>query len=514
MVSNYDLVFVGAGLSCSYTLKHFITLLRQKFQDRTPKLLFLEKDREFWTGIPYGNRSGYQAHIITSLRHFIPADERDEFTEWLKNNINWVFDDFKLHNENTAAEWLGRHENAIRKHEWDGVYIPRYIFGQFLKDKINNLLDAAVKEGLIEYDMVKASVTSIRKNGPCYEIDARTDASPVKFVADKVVLSIGSPPIRPCFQSLNSNDEEDVLAIEDMYDPSLSGNIEAISTFVNERQLASCPQNILIVGSNASALEVLYALINKPDLKESNFKIHVLSASGSFPHAINEEGHLSTYRPLNLERLKNKQSITPAAIYDAIRDDIGNALEKGMKADDTYYPISSILIDLVKSLDGDEKKQFVSHYGFEIGKLQRRAGADYLNIVNNLMEQGRLQMIKGRLKDCVHTDEGIKLRFADDDDALHTYWAPFSVLINCTGSDNLKNAKSPLISNLINTDTCTINTSGKGLVVNHRFEANENLFIMGPLLAGNIIGDKIIWHVESCNRIFSLAQCLAPYLAD
>lgn len=513
MVSNYDLVFVGAGLSCSYTLKHFITILRQNFQGRISKLLFLEKEGEFWTGVAYGSRSGYQAHIITSLRHFIPTDEREEFTYWLKNNIHWVFDDFMLHNASAAAEWLGQHDNAIRKHEWDGVYIPRYIFGRFLRDKVNNLLDAAVKEGLIEYDMITASVTSICKNGPCYEIDARTDVSRVKFVADKVVLTIGSPPIRPCFQNVDTGGEDTLLAIEDMYYPSLPGNIAAISKFVVERQ-ASSPQNILIVGSNASALEVIYALTNKLKLKELDAKIHVLSASGSFPHPINEQGHLSTYRPLNLERLKNDECITPAAIYQAIQDDIAYALEKGVEADDTYYPISSILVDLLKLLDDDKKKQFVSHYGFEIGKLQRRAGAGYLNIVDNLMKQGKLQMINGRLKDCLQSDKGIKLRFADSDNILRTYPVSFNVLINCTGSDYLKNVKSPLINNLIETDTCAINTSGKGLVVNHRFEANDNLFIMGPLLAGNIIGDKIIWHVESCNRIFSLAQCLAPYLAE
>ena len=59
-------------------------------QTQIIRLAVLNKSREFWTGIPYGKRSGQQASIITPLKEFLPRPERDRFIKWLENNYDPV----------------------------------------------------------------------------------------------------------------------------------------------------------------------------------------------------------------------------------------------------------------------------------------------------------------------------------------------------------------------------------------------------------------------------------------
>ena len=58
-----------------------------------------------------------------------------------------------------------------------------------------------------------------------------------------------------------------------------------------------------------------------------------------------------------------------------------------------------------------------------------------------------------------------------------------------------------LLKNLIERNLLIPNDSGIGFDVNTDFEASKDLFILGPLLAGNVIDDKPLWHLEHCGRI-------------
>ena len=92
----YDLAIIGAGISSAYTLIHYIELLEQQSPaiERQPvKIIVTEKSGEFWTGIPYGSRSGRSCLLISPLIEFIPQPiERAHFTDWLNANRDWLFD--------------------------------------------------------------------------------------------------------------------------------------------------------------------------------------------------------------------------------------------------------------------------------------------------------------------------------------------------------------------------------------------------------------------------------------
>ena len=64
------------------------------------------------------------------------------------------------------------------------------------------------------------------------------------------------------------------------------------------------------------------------------------------------------------------------------------------------------------------------------------------------------------------------------------------------------------MSNLINKGICKVNSTNKGLIVNEDFEANDNFYVIGPMLGG-IFNNKIrLWHVENAKSIFRIATLM------
>ena len=68
------------------------------------------------------------------------------------------------------------------------------------------------------------------------------------------------------------------------------------------------------------------------------------------------------------------------------------------------------------------------------------------------------------------------------------------------------------MQNLIRRKICVPNDSNRGFLINERYEAQKNLFVMGPLVAGNLAGKIRVWHAESCGRIIGMSKQLAEFL--
>ena len=76
------------------------------------------------------------------------------------------------------------------------------------------------------------------------------------------------------------------------------------------------------------------------------------------------------------------------------------------------------------------------------------------------------------------------------------------------------NGKSLLIKQLINSGLCKPTPSNHGLHVGNKFDALPGFYINGPLLAGNVVDDMGIWHVEHCGRIISFAKRIATNILE
>ena len=74
----YDMIFVGSGISCTTVMLHLLDKLEiDNLPDDGPfNIAVVEKNAEFWTGIPYGNRSSMNSLTITNFGEFVPNVEK------------------------------------------------------------------------------------------------------------------------------------------------------------------------------------------------------------------------------------------------------------------------------------------------------------------------------------------------------------------------------------------------------------------------------------------------------
>jgi uncharacterized NAD(P)/FAD-binding protein YdhS len=509
----YDLVFVGGGISCAYTLRHYVALLEKQAPFTPEKVAVFERTGEFWTGIPYGARSGRFSLLISSLREFLPqSEEREAFSAWLTQNSDWVFDAFRKGDEELARKWLRLSEGAISRGQWDELFIPRYTFGLYLQERMHKVLSDSANKGLLRYRLIAADVLDIERQPNHFSVSFQDAASNQAVThARKVILGIGSLQKSSLHESSARNGAAAVGLVNDMYDPSFERNIQRITSCLNQPQRQG--HEVLIVGSNASALEVLFWLNNTRELSGLIRKFTILSPNPVFPHRISE-GANSNHSPKHLMELVRVGALRAHEILEAIKMDVAEAAEQNLNIADLFGSISRGMGEALNQLTLAEQKKFVARYGVEIGRLQRRAGAEYLDVVDDLVAQGRLEMLAGRFVSLhasepgQHTCEYLSGRSGEGKAVA----GPFSAIINCARCEDLTNSSSTLVHNLIEKRVCVPNDSDRGFLVSEEFEASENCYVMGPLTAGNLAGKIRVWHAESCTRIIGMSRQLAAVL--
>jgi uncharacterized NAD(P)/FAD-binding protein YdhS len=522
---SYDLAIIGAGISSAYTLIHYMSRLEQQAlahdgdssQARPIEILVTEKSGEFWTGIPYGSRSGRNSLLIAPLKEFIPQQlEREHFTDWLSRNRSWVFDPQAYNNGELSRKWLQENELAMSQGRWDDLFIPRHTFGLYLKERLANLLQVATAKGLINIDLLTAEVLDVQSLQDTYRVDvAVANEDNTYFWVKKVVVAIGSPPNVAFESDLADDGDREICYIDNMYEPSLDYNIDRICKSLQKFDRQSDRQ-VLVVGSNAGTLDAIYSLNNSKLATSLIDKFTILSPNAAFPHRISREVISIDYTPKYLVALLEAGSFTAKQILEAVKQDVEWATAENINISDIYCDISKVVIQALNRLSFGEQKQFVSKYAVEIGKLQRRAGGEYLDAIDDLISQQKLEFLKGKfVKYSPLTDGSVCCEYIDSEDCQQkVYDRPIGVIINCAGFQDVTKSSSILIQNLIRREIFMPNDSNRGFVIDKNFEStsSKNCYLMGPLVAGNIDGSFRVWHAESCQRIISLSEQLADVL--
>jgi uncharacterized NAD(P)/FAD-binding protein YdhS len=513
-ITSYDLVFVGSGVSCAYTLVHYLAFLGQEVPARPVRFAIIEKSGEFWAGVPYGYRSGASSLIITALKEFLPEPERASFVQWLNRNREAALAGFGRDGRQLAAQWLRTNESAMASGQWDDLFLPRSVFGLYLQQKLTALLDQAAAQGLIEFDLLKAEVLDIQRDDDGYRLTAETGPrEQTHLLATKVVLTLGSPPNRTFEPEPLPDSLRDVCWIEDIFEPGLDLNVDRVGRFLQSVR-AQGRNQILIVGSNASALEVLYNLVDRLDIDPLIDKFIVAAPEAKFPYRIGGTSGPSDYRPAHLESLLGLAPFTASQILDELVRDVQDAEAHGINVADVFQAMSRAVLKALDALSAAEQEKFVTEYGVKLGRWQRRAGAEYRDLVDRLSSKNRLQVLKGEYVRYLPANAGGPGCEYVDRVTRETkrFVAPLGAIVNCAGFSDVTDSPSPLIRNLLRRGLCVANASNRGFVMNERFETSPNCYLMGPLVAGNLNRSVRVWHAESCPRIIALSRMLAEVL--
>lgn len=281
---TYDIAFVGAGISTSYSILALINQL-EIYPPASPlRLAVYDKSGEFWTGVPYGTRSGERLLIITSLREFLPELDREKFISWLR--LNW---DKATAGRDTAGDstkrWYQEYRNAIDRGDWTDVFVPRFTFGLYLKSRVEAQLAYAERARLLTCQCIIGEIQGITRQQRGFVLQGKDskEVPLIPILSLKVVLAPGSPPNKNYSQYGSSRQADyKLMYIEDMYEPSHEINLQEVAHSLSTT-LPNVPAEVLVLGSNASALEFIYALLDKPEISDRISRVIVLSPSGEFP---------------------------------------------------------------------------------------------------------------------------------------------------------------------------------------------------------------------------------------
>lgn len=507
------IAFIGAGIATSYTLIPFLEHF-QKDRSSTLELIIIDKSNDYFKGMPYGERSGKSVLLIQDLKNFISEPHRTHFKAWLDTNIDALSEEFVKNGGHLAKKWVDKNAPIYKKGDWDDLYIPRFFFGRYISKEVLKRMDDLVAENRLLVQYIQKETIGITKKDKGFEIHFHDGAS---IKADKTILSIGSLPYKKLFEQKIRNTLNS-LYIKEPYGNGMEENMDQIVKFVKARNAKQLKTKIAILGANASGLEMVYKICDKLPMDEYQTSFTTLSSYGVMPDGTLDLAKSKTFKPIHLEALANEKNLSAEAISKAAHKDIDEAEKLGIGAATSVGIISKGFGALLPKLNRDELLNFACFHGNQIGRRQRCAGNHYLSVVEELSKRNRFNHIKGRFISLNEHIDGLSLNFKPTIQVTTetiTDEETFNIVVNCLGSVNLISEDlSPLLKNLIADGLCKPNPSNIGFYIDDNMQASENLFVAGPLLAGNQIEDKIFWHLEHCIRIIWSSSVLSKNLLN
>ena len=469
-----------------------------------------------WNGLPYGRRSSIAALAFQRLHEFLDEPERSHYIEWLVANSDSWLKTLRECGGPSAAKWISDNQSLMAQDKWEELYLPRFLFGRYVSSLTASAVEQLSKTGLADVTLIHGEATGIsRISGRRHIISVEANSGAHTSVhASKIVLAIGSPPQKSVFSGPVTG-RQSYTHIDNIYSPSEDISIRKIQQAIfslTDRKMA----NILILGSNASALEVLYLINYRPEIRSLINSVVVISRSGLLPYKIC--GETVEFELAALNSLNKSTHFSAADLMAAIRSDIRRAEESKLNIADLRDPVGAAVTRLVALMQITEQKKFVCEHGVHFSRMMRRAGRDTRNAADELAGLGILTTVKGHFRRLEPCSSGSGLTSAVYGTAgcqsEITHSVPFSLTINCGGFEDLDFSSSRFINSLIDNQICKVNSTNRGFVVNDRLEASENVYVVGPLVAGNFTDRVRYWHVESASRIVRLAKLLAQSLCD
>jgi uncharacterized NAD(P)/FAD-binding protein YdhS len=515
-MTAYDIAFVGSGIACSMTLCQLAErLTKRPTRNKLLRICVIEKEGESWNGIPYGRRSTIGALAFQKLQDFLDEPERGKYIEWLAANAESWLTTLRKWGIPGADKWISDNQAFMEQNKWEELYLPRFLFGLYVSDCTARAVQELSKRGIATLTVIHGeAIDASRTSGGPFTIAVEgSGVARTNIHALRVVFAIGSPPQRSIHNC--SDGQHGFTHIDDLYSPSEDANIRRIEETLEQLQDRNMA-NILIVGSNASALEVLYLLAYRPHIRNLINSVVVLSRSGKLPYKICEDR--VSFELSALQAVCESPHISAADVIAAIRSDVRRAEEMKFNVADLRDAVSAEVNRAVSMLDSREQEKFVCEHGVHYSGLMRRAGRDTRNAADELASAGILTTVKGEFRrlDPLPSATGPKVAIyaVEGCQSEVRYSVSFSVTINCGGFEALDYCSSRLVNSVVTNGLCRVNSTRRGFFVNERLEASEEFYVIGPLLGGNFNATCRYWHVESASRISGLAKLLAESLSN
>ncbi|HXB11387.1 MAG TPA: FAD/NAD(P)-binding protein, partial [Bacteroidia bacterium] len=394
-------------------------------------------------GVAYSSRLPYQLLNVPAKDMSLFPDAPGHFLNWL-NDTGYTYkpDDFA----------------------------PRDFYGRYISETFANETE---KSGH-KLSIIPAEVTGISRKDSAYEI---TSGKNETIDADKIILCTGNFP------------PGDV--------PGLPQSVRESKNYIShpwggfDVNRLSSRESILMVGSGLTMLDLVLSLNHNDHIG----KITVISRRGllPLPHGIAEPYELSKVPSGNLNT---------SQLLTWVKDEVELAESNGKSWRAVTDAIRPYIQQLWGGLSLDEKKKFLRHLRpfWEIHR--HKMPVESLTILNRMKQDGRLQIIAGRIKDAALEGHKVRVTYAARNSSELKHITADHI-INCTGPETeYRKLRSSLFNSLVENKLAEpdelslgLKATKQGFIIDAKGNENSDIAVVGPPAKG------VLWECTALREI-------------
>ena len=432
------IAIIGGGFCGILTLVNLLKIAKNPLH-----ITLIHTEELLAKGIAYDTYSDQHVLNVEARNMSAFPDDPNHFVNWYK--------DSGLHS-NGDAEQIPFH------------YLSRNIYGKYLQSIFKDALIHIPHH--INLYFVHSEATDMQLEGDHFRISCRDGSS---VLAHKVVLATGNH--LPGHSALNGKDF--------LNSPKYFSNPWKEES-VNDLD-DSAP--VFIIGTGLTMVDVVIGLQEK----KFNNKIYALSPKGF---------NILAHRPHHPQREILDELAPPYEIEKLVqlfRKYVHKAWKHGESGETVVDAVRSKTQEIWQSLDLKDKQRFMSHVRHLWGVARHRLPAHIHNQVQDLITQGKLEILAGRIQDAFEEDGlvtlKIKRRKSQQEETIKV-----ARVINCTGpqTDILK-FDSLLFQNIIRKGyifpdemRLGVEANPDGRILQKDGKPSSQLFTLGTLLKGKL----------------------------
>ncbi|MBO6920364.1 MAG: FAD/NAD(P)-binding protein [Rhizobiaceae bacterium] len=384
-----------------------------------------------------------------------PASDIDpEFKPWLEEN--WAEIERKM--TGRKPDWLAAAKELIAKGDVSALNIPRQFFGDFLVERLNNVIDRYRGQGK-KVRIVEELAVSIEKDDESYKIKTESGDA---IVAHSIDVAPGGPK-----DQRMEGDESKFSA------PTLFGSEERIIEHIKRGAEISC------IGMNATMLDALR--LCQSALPDKDLRFTAISPRGELPEPLIPD------RPdLFVPELRGDHS-TAISFLDDVKASIEQAKKDGFEQREIRAGYRAFFLEhgLANFVRDPEEAKFVPR---TLRHWLRGGTRDTILDFHGLMVDGVTHVEKGAVREIQPGNDGATIISVDQMGNIQRKETGF--VINCSGAGSSFEF-DPLTNALIEDRVIDICQTSGGIAVGEGCATKlENIRFLSP--ATTIIGAEIM----------------------
>ena len=350
-----------------------------------------------------------------------------------------------------------------------GSFVARRLYGEYLGET----LDAARKASTLPLQRVAGEVVDLAQTPD--DVSLTLDDGRVLRV-DRALLAIGNyPPSDPSLP-----------------DARLSSSIRyACDPWARDALEVDPGENVVLLGTGLTMCDIALALRDG----DHQGRIYALSRRGLLP----QPHRISAKPPPHLDPPESMDE-WPDTALGMLRGLRREAREKAGTGVDWREVVTSIRHDtpaLWQRLDPSERERFLRHLRPYWETHRHRSSPETAHGIETMIEEGRLEVIAGRLVGAGEDDEDVAVEIVRRGRAGHVETLRVGKVINCTGPNtDLARVRDRLVVSLREAGLVRPDELGLGLDSDEdgRLLAadgapSRRLFLVGPLRKGRSVGE-------------------------